>query len=488
MYIAPIVKIMSLKRFVKDTAVYGIATILPRVINILLLRLFTDEMKTAQFSDATYFWIFASFFNVLLTYGMETSFFRFFTKLNNNKKVLNTAFSSILISSFIFLAIILFFRSQIAGVLEFDVKYFTIMVWVTFLDTMVVIPYAYLRVTNQPVRFAFYKLANIFLYVIAIIFFFKLLPYLKDINPNLSSLFQSNKNAVFIFYSNFFASAMILVLFVPILKNFRFDIDKKLWKQMMRYGIPIMVAGLAYIINENLDKYLIRRMLSREIMGAYAATYKIGVFMSLYITAFRLGAEPFFFSQSREHDAKQKYATILLWFTIVGSIFYVFVVAYMDIISSFFIRKQEYLITLAIVPVILLANLLLGIYYNLTIWYKLTDKTRFGMYLSVFGAIITILINILLIPVIGFMAAAWATVAAYGSMAIVSYFLGKKYFPIDYDIKKIVFYLLTSSLLSYLIFKYFYDDLIIKTLIFTGYGLLIILLERRSFVKMMLKQ
>ncbi len=488
MYIAAIVEIMSLKRFVKDTAVYGIATILPRVINILLLRLFTDEMKTAQFSDATYFWIFASFFNVLLTYGMETSFFRFFTKLNNNKKVLNTAFSSILISSFIFLAIILFFRSQIAGVLEFDVKYFTIMVWVTFLDTMVVIPYAYLRVTNQPVRFAFYKIANILLYVIAIIFFFKLLPYLTDVNPELNSIFQSKNNAVFIFYSNFFASALTLVLFIPILKNFKFGIDKKLWKQMMRYGIPIMVAGLAYIINENLDKYLIRRMISHEIMGAYAATYKIGVFMSLYITAFRLGAEPFFFSQSKERDAKQKYATILLWFTIVGSIFYVFVVAYMDIISSFFIRKQEYLITLAIVPVILLANLLLGIYYNLTIWYKLTDKTRFGMYLSVFGAIITILINILLIPVIGFMAAAWATVAAYGSMAIVSYFLGKKYFPIDYDIKKIVFYLLTSSLLSYLIFKYFYDDLIIKTLIFTGYGLLIILLERRSFVKMMLKQ
>ncbi len=488
MYIAPIVKIMSLKRFVKDTAVYGIATILPRVINVLLLRLFTNEMKTDQFSDATYFWIFASFFNVLLTYGMETSFFRFFTKLNKSKKVLNTAFSSILISSFVFLAIIMFFRSQIAGILEFDVKYFTILVWVTFLDTLVVIPYAYLRVTNRPLRFAFYKITNILFYVIAIIFFFKFLPYLTDINPEISSIFQNNNNAVFIFYSSFFASAMTLVLFVPILKSFKFEIDKKLWKQMMRYGIPIMVAGLAYIINENLDKYLIRRMLGREIMGAYAATYKIGVFMSLYISAFRLGAEPFFFSQSKENDAKQKYATILLWFTIVGSIFYVFVVAYMDIISSFFLKKQEYLITLAIVPVILLANLLLGIYYNLTIWYKLTDKTRFGMYLSVFGATITILINILLIPVYGFMAAAWATVAAYGSMAIFSYILGKKFFPIDYDIKKIVFYLLTSALLSYLIFTYFYNNLIIKTLIFIGYGLMIILLERKSFAKMMLKQ
>ncbi len=468
---------MSLKRFVKDTAIYGIATILPRVINVLLLRLFTNEMKTAQFSDATYFWIFASFFNVLLTYGMETTFFRFFTKLNKSKKVLDTAFTSILISSFLFLALILLFRIQISGFLDFDVKYFTIMVWVTFLDTLVVIPYAYLRVTNRPVRFAFYKIGNILLYVAAIVFFFKISPYFK---LNLGSFFQSDNNAVFIFYSNLFASAFTLILFTPVLRNFKLNIDKNLWVQMMKYGLPIMVAGLAYIINENLDKFLLRRIVSPEIMGAYAATYKIGVFMTLYITAFRLGAEPFFFSQSKERDAKQKYAKILLWFTIVGSVFYVFVVAYMDIISSIFLRQKEYFITISIVPVILLANLLLGIYYNLTIWYKLTDKTKFGMYLSLFGAIITILINILLIPVYGFMASAWATVVAYGSMAIASYLLGRKYYPVSYNIKKIIFYLILSIISSYTIFTYFYDDFIIKNLILTGFFAVIFILERKE--------
>ncbi len=471
---------MSLKKFAKDTAIYGIATVLPRIINILLLRLFTNEMKTAQFSDATYFWIFASFFNVILTYGMETAFFRFFTKLNKDKRVINTAFTSILISSIIFLAIILLFRREIANILDFNAAYFTIMVWVTILDTLIVIPYAYLRVTNRPIRFAFYKIANILLYVIAIIFFFKFLPYIANINPDFGAFLQNDNNAVYIFYSTLFASAMTFILFLPIIKNFKLNIDKNIWLKMVKYGFPIMIAGMAYIINENLDKYLLRRMVSPEIMGAYAATYKIGVFMTLYITAFRLGAEPFFFSHSKEQDAKQKYAKILLWFTIVGSVFYVFISAYMDLISSFFIRKPEYFITISIVPIILIANLMLGIYYNLTIWYKLTDRTRFGMYLSILGAIITILINVFLIPVYGFIASAWATLFAYGTMTIVSYLLGRKYYKVPYKTGKIIFYLILSSIFSFVIFNYFYNDLIIKTGIFLLYLGLLFVIERKE--------
>jgi len=474
---------MSLKRFAKDTAIYGIATVLPRVINILLLRLFTDEMKTAQFSDATYFWIFASFFNVILTYGMETAFFRFFTKLNKDKKVINTAFTSILISSFIFLSIILLFRNNIAGILDFNVKYFTIMVWVTILDTLIVIPYAFLRVTNRPVRFAFYKISNIFLYVIAIIFFFKLLPYLTNYNSNFGAFFQNNNNAVYIFYSTLFASAMTFLLFLPVIKKFKLSIDKNIWFKMLKYGLPIMIAGIAYIINENLDKYLLRRMISPDVMGAYAATYKIGVFMTLYITAFRLGAEPFFFSHSKEHDAKQKYAKILLWFTIVGSVFYVFIVSYMDLISSFFIRKPEYFITISIVPIILIANLMLGIYYNLTIWYKLTDRTKFGMYLSILGAIITITINIVLIPIYGFMASAWATLIAYSTMTVVSYLLGRKYYKVPYNLGKIIFYLVLSSIFSFVIFNYFYNDLIIKTGIFLIFIATVLILEKKELIQ-----
>lgn len=476
---------MSLKKFVKDTAIYGIATVLPRVINVLLLRLFTNEMKTDQFSDATYFWIFAALFNVFLTYGMETAFFRFFTKLNKEKKVIYTAFTSLIITSVLFLVILMLSRHVIAEFLDFNVEYFTILILVALLDTLVVIPYAYLRVINRPIRFAMYKFLNIGLYVFAIFFFFKILPHI-DFGSAFDSFIGSN-NAVFIFYSNLFASFITLIFFIPIIKNFKLTIDKGIWKKMINYGFPIMIAGLAYVINENLDKYLLRKMVSPEIMGAYAATYKIAVIMGLYITAFRLGAEPFFFSQSKEKDAKEKYATILLWFTIAGAAFYVAIVANMDILSSFFIRKEEYFVTIAIVPVILLANLMLGIYHNLAVWYKLTDKTRFGMYLSIFGAVITILLNLIFIPIYGFMASAWATVAAYGSMTIVSYFVGRKFYKVPYRITKIIFYTLLSSILSFIIFYFYYDNFVIKNLIVLGFIGVVYLIEREEIKKMLTK-
>jgi len=471
---------MSLKRFAKNTAIYGIATILPRIVNVLLLRLFTSELKAASFSDATYFWIFASLFNVILTYGMETAFFRYYTKLKNSKKVSDTAFTSIVISTAVFLLIIMTARYKLAALLNFDVRYFTILIWVVILDTLVVIPYAYLRVHNRPLRYMFYKLANISVYVISIIFFFKVLPSL-DLK-SISGFFNVENNAIYIYYSNLLASAVTFLLFIPVMKDFRLHIDRKLWVQMIKYGLPVMAAGLAYVINENLDKYLLRNMLGREIMGAYSATYKIGVFMSLYITAFRLGAEPFFFSHSEHKDAKNKYAEILLWFTIAGSVFYVFIIAYMDVIARFFIRKEEYFSTISIVPVILLANLLLGIYYNLTVWYKLTDRTRYGMYLSWIGALITIVVNVLFIPVYGFMASAWATLISYGTMTVASYLLGRKYYKIHYDIKKIVFYLALSTFAVFIMYHYFYHNIMIKTLIALAYTGLIVLLERKRLL------
>ena len=477
---------MSLKRFAKNTAIYGIATILPRIVNVLLLRLFTSELKAASFSDATYFWIFASLFNVILTYGMETAFFRFYTKMKNSNKVSNTAFTSIVISTIFFLFVIMLLRYKLAEILNFDVRYFTILIWVVILDTLVVIPYAYLRVHNRPLRYTFYKLANIFIYVVSIIFFFKLQPFFNI--KSISAFFHVTNNAIYIYYSNLIASAATLFLFIPVLRKFRLSIDRAIWIKMIRYGLPVMVAGLAYVINENLDKYLLRNMLGREIMGAYSATYKIGVFMSLYITAFRLGAEPFFFSHSEHKNAKIKYAEILLWFTIAGSIFYVFIVAYMDVIAGFFIRKKEYFTTIAIVPVILLANLFLGIYYNLTVWYKLTDKTRFGMYLSLLGALITVFVNVFFIPVYGFMASAWATLASYGTMTITSYLLGKKYYKVPYNVSKIILYIILSSIFVFFIFKYLYHNMLLKTLLFVIYLLMVFILERKKITAIFLSR
>jgi O-antigen/teichoic acid export membrane protein len=224
---------------------------------------------------------------------------------------------------------------------------------------------------------------------------------------------------------------------------------------MFSYGWPVMVAGFAFVINENLDKLLLKEMISDEIMGAYAGCYKLAIFMMIFVQAFRMGAEPFFFGHSKEKNARETYAAILEYFVIAGSLILVVLVVYIDFFKRLLIRDEEYWVTISIVPVVLLANLFLGIYHNLSVWYKLTDKTRIGMYISIVGAAITIVFNIVFIPIIGFMAAAWATLAAYGSMMFISYFLGKKHYPVPYNLQKIGLYLLISVAFSFISFIFF---------------------------------
>jgi O-antigen/teichoic acid export membrane protein len=214
-----------------------------------------------------------------------------------------------------------------------------------------------------------------------------------------------------------------------------------------------MVAGLAYVINENFDKWLLPELLGKDINGAYSGCYKIAVFMTIFIQGFRLGAEPFFFNHSKETNAKYTYATIMKYFVIFGSFMLVFIVAYLDIIKELLVKDESYWIAIDIVPIVLLANLCLGIYFNLAIWYKLTDRTRYGMYLSIVGAIITIVFNYVMIPKIGFMASAWATLAAYGVMMLLSYFFGQKYYPVPYNLKNISFYLILAIGFSILALK-----------------------------------
>ncbi len=472
------------KRFAKDTAIYGIAAVLPKLINVLLVRLHTGILKPTAYSDNTQFYIYATYFNVLLTLGMETAFFRFFTKYKDNSKVAQTAFTVILINSLAFLSIFWVFDDAIARFLDINKTYYHILISILILDTLVVIPYAYLRVTHRPVRFAFYRLFNITVYAILNVLLLWGIPKLIQngllSDSNLITDYQSHPKVIYIFVANLVASLLTFILFLPVLKQFSLGLDKSLLKKMLAYSIPIMIAGLAYATNENLDKLLIGRLLDKETMGIYAAVYKIGVLMSLYVTAFRLGAEPFFFSQHREKNAKQQYAHILLWFTILGAIFMVGIMTFLDIIARLLIGQAVYLKALNIVPIILTAYLLFGIYNNLSVWYKLTDRTRFGMFLSIIGAFITIVLNILLIPKIGYIASAWATLAAYGSMSLLSFLLGRKYYKVPYESYKIVFYVLSSALTGFVIFEYFKDNYPVKLTIMGLYILMVLVLERRQ--------
>ena len=482
----------TLKRFFKDTIIYGIAAVLPRAINILLVKLHTHALTSDKYAENTLYFVYAAYFNAILTYGMETAFFRFFTKEKEKGKVLSTAFISLLITTLLFLLVMLFFSNNIAIYFGFaNPIYLQILILVTAFDVLVVLPYAYLRVTNKPIKFAFYKILNIFIYAFFNLYFLLYIPYAikngayapKFITNN----FDDNPLVLYIFIANLMASFITFIFLSPIVFQFKLTFDKKLLYKMLTYGLPIMISSIAFVTNENLDKLLISKYLGKDQMGIYAACYKLGVFMTLYIMAFRLGAEPFFFNHAKEKNAKETYAKILTWFTIIGAIFMLIIVVFIDDFAKILLGKEEYFEALTIVPVILLANLFLGIYNNLSIWYKLTDKTKFGMYFSIAGAIITIAFNIIFIPKIGFMASAWATLLAYAFMTFISYFYGKKHYTVPYNLKKVAIYLIISTGLSYLSFILFRGNPFISilcVLLFVSF----ILWNEKNEIKQILKK
>lgn len=472
-----------LKTFFKDTVIYGLAIVLPRLINFLLVRLHTDVLPNEGYSENTEFYVVAAFFNVILTYGMETSFFRFFSKNKDKDGVLSTAMITIVVSTFIFGILLFLFRVPISETLRINTDFYSLLVGITLIDTLIVIPFAYLRVTGRPIKFASIKLINVLIIVLLNV----LLLSTTYGSEGFRALFNVQNTVEYIFIANLIASAVVLILVLPYFFKAKLNFEPKVLKQLLNYGWPIMIAGLAFVINENLDKWLLPQIEGEFINGAYSACYKLAVFMTLFIQAFRMGAEPFFFNHSDKENATQNYAIILKYFTIVGALGLMIVVIYIDLLRPIFIKKESYLLALDIVPIVLLANLCLGIYHNLSIWYKLTDRTRFGMYISLIGAAITIGFNIVFIPKIGFMACAYATLIAYSLMMLLSYGLGRKYYPVPYDVSRIAIYLLISTAFSFITYYHLDRNMLLGTVFLLLFVAIITFLERKE-LKLILKK
>ena len=307
-------------------------------------------------------------------------------------------------------------------------------------------------------------------------------------SDGLKSLFNVTNPVEYIFIANLIASGFILLMVLPYVFKVKLQFDRKLFKQLLNYGLPIMVAGLAFVVNENLDKWLLPVYEGKYINGAYSACYKLAVFMTLFIQAFHLGAEPFFFNHSEEKNAKQTYATILKYFVIVGTLGLIIITVYIDVLRPIFIKNESYLLALDIVPIVLLANLCLGIYHNLSIWYKLTDKTKYGMYISIIGAIITIGFNLVFIPKLGFMACAYATLLAYGLMMSISFVLGRKHYPVPYQTVRIGLYLLIGTLFSFLTYYNFNRNMLIGTVFLCVFILLVYSLEKNDLKRLLRRQ
>ena len=480
----------ALKRFFKDTIIYGIAAVLPRVINFLLVKVHTDALPKTNYAENTNFYIWAALFSVLLTFGFETAFFRFYKSEKKKDPLISTAFITVFISTLICVIVVFSLSDFFINIFDFGENpiQLKLFIGIMALDTLAVIPFAFLRAANRPIRYAIIKLINVGIIVCINLIFLKYIPeFLKEgksIPQLLENTFNNTHIVNFIFFANIIGSAISFLLLLPYLLKFKWAFDIVLFKKMISYSWPIAVAGVAYVINENLDKYLIKHLVGDAEMGVYAACYKLAIFMNLYIMAFRLGAEPFFFNHSDTKNAKETYAKILNYFIIVGSLVFVGIVVFIDILKKPFIN-ENYWEAIIIVPVVLLANLFLGVYHNLAIWYKLTDKTRYAMLFSISGALITIILNLALIPKIGFMASAWATLAAYGTMMTLSYFIGKKHYPVPYNLKKSGSYLIVSIIASFISFTYFRENYFISVGLVFLFGFLIYFNEKKEILTLL---
>lgn len=466
----------ALKSLFKQTFIYGLATVLPRMMSFILVPLYTDPkvLSTAEYGRVSFIFAYFVLFNVVLAYGMETAFFRFFNKEENPEKVTSTSSISLILSSFTLLGVAFLCRTQISTLINIEVKYLNLVFIILLLDALVIVPFAWLRATAKPMRYAILKILNVAINLGLNVF---LLLFLKDLAQDSSlfhSIYKQDFEISYIFISNLIASAITLVLLLPFYAKVQFKFDTVLWKKMMQYAFPVLIAGIAYSVNETFDRILLEKLLPPNIadeqVGMYSACYKLALFMTLFATAFRLGIEPYFFSHSKTENPQKNYARILEYFVAFGSVILLTVVVFADVLKPFIIRSEAYYEAMWIVPFILLANFCLGIYHNLSVWYKITDRTKFGAYISIIGALITLVINYILIPVIGFKGSAIATFTAYAVMMLLSFYFGKKYYPIPYNLKKILLYFCLSTLFSMLYFYQFRENYVI------GIGAIIVFL------------
>src|SRR5450759_4335467 len=450
----------AIKRLAGQTAIYGIPSVLVRILGYLLVWLYTRLFQPGEYGTVNVFYAYSSFLMVILTYGMETAFFRFNEHENDRGKVFSTGMISLIISSILFLVIVSSLAGTVARWIEYpDHKDYVIwFAWILTLDALSAIPFALLRAQNRPARFAWIKIINITVNIGFNLFFLLLCPFLISHFPEslsvrfITLIYRPHWGIEYIFISNLIASSVTLVLLFPQISTVRWNINQDLWKRMLFYAFPLLFAGLAGMINETFDRLLLRYLLPKDIassqVGIYAACYKISILMTLFIQAYKYAAEPFFFAQAKEKDAREVYAKIMDYFIIVVSLIFLVTMVYLDdFIMPILVGKKEYWEGKGVIPVLMMANLFLGVYYNLSIWYKLTGKTSWGAWLSLIGAIITLALNFWWIPlssehlIYGYYGSAWATFICYGVMMVLSYLIGQKYFPVKYNLAKFAGYL-----------------------------------------------
>ena len=463
-----------IKKLAGQTAIYGVSSILARVLNQFLTPFYILVfVKASIIGQITLMYSYVAFFMILLSFGLETAFFNFSNKEKDKEKVYSSALTFIAVTSVLFIVFGSIFSQNLADLIGFSsrpdfVVYFA---FVLGFDAFSSIPMARLRQEGKPKKFALINIANIGANIFFSLFF---LWYCKgnydagNSNWLIDLIYNPELGIAYVFLANLLASLTKLVLLYKEIILIKWQWNIVLLKKMMIYGLPLMVAGFAGIINETFDKILLQKILTpkhgieyaQQQVGIYGGVYKLSIIISLFIQAYRYAAEPFFFAKAKDKDAQKTYSMVMNYFVIAVCVMFLGVLLYLEIFKWIFVPREEFWIGLKVVPILLLANICLGIYYNQSIWYKLSGQTKYGAYLAIGGALLTIILNVIFIPYFGFVASAWATLAVYASMMVASYFLGQKHYPIPYNLRKIGFYLaFTLSVYGIsLVFKYFFSE------------------------------
>ena len=441
------------KKLASQTAIYGLPTIVGRLLNYLLVPIYTRTFSTAQYGTVNEMYAYVSFLLIVLTYGMETSLFNFSRNNENKEKVYSTILLTIILTSSVFILGTWLFDQPIADLINYPnhTEYIIYFGWILGLDAISSIAFAKLREQQKAGLFAGIKILNIAANIFFNLFFIVYCPKLLAQNPQswLLKFYDPQVGVGYVFVSNLISSIITILIQLPFILRVKFTFDFSQLKTILKYSSPLLLAGLAGMTNETIDRILLKYLLPEnsalEQVGIYGACYKISLIMTIFIQTFRFAAEPFFFSHSDKQDAKQVYARVMKYFVIICSIIFLGTMINLSWIQGFI--GKDFRSGLQVVPLLLMANFFLGVFFNLSIWYKLTNQTRYGAWLTIFGAVITLAGNFIFIPRFGYMACAYTTLVCYLLMMLVSYFIGNKHYHVNYDVKRIVAYIGLSLLL-----------------------------------------
>ncbi|CAN5618449.1 oligosaccharide flippase family protein [soil metagenome] len=483
-FVLRIITILSqIRKLAGQTAIYGLSSIVGRLLNYLLVPIYTRIFTPGEYGVVSEYYAYVTFLMILFTYGMETAYFHFSTNADEEgkEKIYGNCLSLLSISSAILSGLLILFSSSIASALGYA-NHPEYIIWFSLIlafDALTALPFARLRQLGKAKKFAGLKMFNIVVNISLNIFFLYFLPTLAKHGGWIASFYNPAIGVGYVFLANLIASALTLVFLIPDFKAVKIPLNIKLIRQMLLYAFPILIAGFAGMINETLDRAILKHLIidktvAIEQLGIYSACYKLSILMTLFVQTFRYAAEPFYFSQQHKDNARELFARIMNYFVLICSIIFLAVMLYIDVVKHFI--GEKFYAGLTVVPILLMANLFLGVYLNLSMWYKLTGQTRFGAWLSIFGATITIAFLFWLIPPYGYVGAAWATFICYGSMMVASYIKGQQIYPVPYHLSRLLLFVGVAVgiwLLSLFLVQYFHlsgiSMWIMNTLLLLGY-------------------